>query len=231
MSPPGADPGREAADAGRPVDRNLIALLEDVITELQASYPVTTETGETFEVELPRWQYKPVSNYLRLPDGQLARFAPPDQVAAEMARLTGELGSPEFAGLHPVVQATYAHYALTAVHPFADGNGLRARTVASIYLMRAYPLPPLIFADQWPGYYQALRAATQGLTGRRSPGFSPPPRSGRLTSRRACSRRQLSCWESSGAVRAAAALRGRFWSARCTWRPRSGSCYGTALRG
>ena len=96
----------EAADAGRPVDVNLIALVEDVITELQGCHRVTTETGETFEVELPRWQYKPVSNYLRLPDGQLAVFPAPYQEAAEMARLTGELGSPEFAGLHPVVQAT-----------------------------------------------------------------------------------------------------------------------------
>jgi hypothetical protein len=152
----------EAAGTGRPVDVNLIAVLEDVITESQVSYTVTTETGENLEVELPRWQYKPVSNYLRLPDGQLAGFAPAGEVAAEMARLTGELGSPEFAALHPVAQAAYAHYGVTAVHPFADGNGRLARTVASIYLMRAYDLPLLIFADQWPGYYQALRAATQG---------------------------------------------------------------------
>ena len=161
----------EAAEAGRPVDLNLIAVLEDVITESQVSYPVTTETGDTFEVELPRWQYKPVSNYLRLPDGQLAGFTPADQVAAEMARLSGELGSPEFGALHPVLQAAYAHYALTAIHPYADGNGRLARTVASIYLMRAYGLPLLIFADQWPGYYQALRAATQGRDWRSLAGF------------------------------------------------------------
>jgi Fic family protein len=151
----------EAAEAGRPVDVNLIAVLQDMITESQVSYTVTTETGDTFEVDLPRWQYKPVSNYLRLPGGRLAAFAPVGVVAAEMARLTGELSSPGFAALHPVVQAAYAHYALTAIHPFADGNGRLARTVASVYLIRAYGLPLLVFADQWPGYYQALNAATQ----------------------------------------------------------------------
>ncbi len=153
--------GEVAAD-GRPVDINLIAVLQDMITESQVSYTVTTDQGQNVEVDLPRRQYKPVSNYLRLPDGELAAFAPASQVAAEMDRLAGELGSPAFTGAHPVIQAAYAHYALTAIHPFADGNGRLARTVASVYLIRAYGVPLLVFADQWPGYYAALLAATQG---------------------------------------------------------------------
>jgi hypothetical protein len=153
--------GEVAAD-GRPVDINLIAVLQDMITESQVSYTVTTEHGQNVEVDLPKWQYKPVSNYLRLPDGGLAAFAPADMVAAEMDRLAGELGSPAFADAHPVIQAAYAHYALTAIHPFADGNGRLARTVASVYLIRAYGVPLLVFADQWPGYYAALLDATQG---------------------------------------------------------------------
>jgi hypothetical protein len=155
----------EAAADGREVDVKLIAVLQDMITESQVSYTVTTDEGETVEVDLPKGQYKPVSNYLRRPDGRLAAFAPADQVAAEMDRLAGELGSAAFAGLHAVVQAAYAHYALTAIHPFADGNGRLARTIASIYLFRSYGLPLLVFADQWPGYYQALREATQGRRG------------------------------------------------------------------
>ncbi|HUD36909.1 MAG TPA: Fic family protein [Streptosporangiaceae bacterium] len=155
----------EAATAGRAVDVQLIAVLQDVITKTQVSYTVTTDQGDSVEVALPRGQYKPVSNYLRQPDGRLAAFAPADQVAAEMDRLVGELGSAAFAGLHPVVQAAYAHYALTAIHPFADANGRLARTVASIYLIRFCGLPLLVFADQWPGYYQALREATQRRRG------------------------------------------------------------------
>ena len=42
---------------------------------------------------------------------------------------------------HPAVQAAYAHYALTAIHPFADGNGRLARTVASVFLMRSAGVP------------------------------------------------------------------------------------------
>src|SRR5215467_32470 len=153
----------EVAAAGRPVDINLIAVLQDVITESQATYTVTTEAGVNVEVDLPRRQYKPVSNYMPLPSGGLAVFAPAGRVAEEMDRLTAELASAAFAGLHPAGQAAYAHYALTAIHPFADGNGRLARTIASIFLFRAVGVPLLIFADQWPAYYQSVGYHAQGV--------------------------------------------------------------------
>ena len=149
----------EVAADGRAVTENLMAVLQDVITESQSTYTVTTDQGRNVEVELPRRQYKPVSNYLVLPHGRLAVFAPAGGVAAEMQRLASELASPEFNGLHPAVQAAYAHYAITAIHPFADGNGRLARVVASIFLIRSAGVPLLVFADQWPSYYQALEAA------------------------------------------------------------------------
>lgn len=158
----------EFAADGRAVTANLIAVLQDVITESQASYMVSTNEGRTVEVDLPRRQYKPVSNYLALPHGRLAVFAPASRVADEMERLTSELASVEFASLHPAVQAAYAHYALTAIHPFADGNGRLARVVASIYMMRAVGVPLLIFADQWPAYYQALGFHDLGVAHRPS---------------------------------------------------------------
>lgn len=151
----------EAAVAGRRVDPHLMAVLQDVITEAQASYTVTTDRGEIVEVDLPRRQYKPVSNYVPLPRGGLMVFAPAPMVAAEMERLGNELGSVAFAALHPAVQAAYAHYALATIHPFADGNGRLARTVASVFLMRAADVPLIIFAEQWPAYYQALKLAQQ----------------------------------------------------------------------
>jgi prophage maintenance system killer protein len=151
----------EAATAGRSIDSHLIAVLQDVITESQVTYSVTTEHGDTVEVDLPRRQYKPVSNYLPLAGGRLAVFAPASMVAAEMERLSTELSSTSFTALHPAVQAAYAHYALTAIHPFADGNGRLARTVASIFLVRSTGVPLIVFAEQWSSYYQALNAATQ----------------------------------------------------------------------
>jgi hypothetical protein len=63
---------------------------------------------------------------------------------------------------HPVEQAAYAHYALTVVHPFADGNGRVARALASVYLYRSLSIPLVVFASQRLAYLAALAAADQG---------------------------------------------------------------------
>lgn len=152
----------DAAQAGRPVDENLIARLQDLIVESQDTYTVTVDGGDAREVELPRRQYKPVSNYLRRTDSELVPFAPASEVAVEMRRLTAEMASEAFARLHPVVQAAYTHLALIRVHPFADGNGRLARTLACLPLLREVGLPQLILADQWPAYVQALERWNEG---------------------------------------------------------------------
>src|SRR4029078_11301971 len=112
--------------------------------------------------ELPRRQYKSVSNFLVRADEKVMRFAPANQVADEMRRLTAELASDAFARLHPVVQSTYSHSALIRVHPFPDGNGRLARTLSCMPLLRAVGLPLLILADQWPAYTRALRRWDDG---------------------------------------------------------------------
>lgn len=153
----------DAAAAGRALDEQLIALLQDMIVEAQHTYTVTVEDGSQREVQLPRRQYKSVSNYLRRPDfDDLVAFAPADRVAAEMQRLGEELASDAFAALHPVLRSAYLHRTLTHIHPFADGNGRLARTLASIPLLREVGLPQLLLADQWPAYARALKADDDG---------------------------------------------------------------------
>ncbi|HWU22391.1 MAG TPA: sulfotransferase [Nocardioides sp.] len=152
----------DAAEDGRAIDENLIALLQDMVVESQQTYTVTVEDGRKVEVDLPRRQYKPVSNYLRRPDFDLVAFAPAARVAAEMQRFVAELASEEFAALHPVLRSTYLHAVLTHIHPFADGNGRLARTLASIPLLHETGLPQLLLADQWPAYAQALKADDDG---------------------------------------------------------------------
>ncbi len=54
------------------------------------------------------------------------------------------------------------HVALTAIHPFTDGNGRVARAVASAVLQQAIGLPLLIYADQRERYIRSLEAADNG---------------------------------------------------------------------
>jgi hypothetical protein len=76
--------------------------------------------------------------------------------------LVDELSSEEFSSASPVLQAAYAHYAFVCIHPFADGNGRVSRALASVYLYRDPGIPLVIFADQKPGYIDALELADSG---------------------------------------------------------------------
>jgi len=60
------------------------------------------------------------------------------------------------------VQASYAHFALVNVHPFADGNGRVARALASVYSYRAASIPLVVFADRRRAYFDALERADEG---------------------------------------------------------------------
>ena len=66
--------------------------------------------------------------------------------------------------VHPVVMATWAHWALARVHPFVDGNGRIARLWQDLVLLRAKLSPAIIRLQDRDqnGYYDALSAADGG---------------------------------------------------------------------
>ena len=152
----------DAAAAGTPIDENLIAGIQDVITQTQTTFTVEIPGGKRVEVDLPHRQYKPVSNFAKFDDGRLVVFCPASRVPEEMHRFVRELSTPEFESSHPAIQAAFVHYGLTAIHPFADANGRLARVLASIFIYRSVGVPLLVFADQWPQYRRSQNDASDG---------------------------------------------------------------------
>jgi Fic family protein len=148
----------DAVTQSLPVNEVWIRRLHEVLTSPQHSYIVQTSVGPQ-EHPLPRGAYKEAPNHVRTADGSVHAYAPLDMTASEMGRLVEELRSARFEAAHPVAQASYAHYCLAAIHPFADGNGRVARAVASVYLYRAASIPLLVLDDQRDFYLQALEAA------------------------------------------------------------------------
>ena len=112
--------------------------------------------------ELEHGKYKGQENNVILADGSIHWYAPVLETPGEMHRLMEELRSPMFLASHPVLQAAFAHHALTAIHPFPEGNGRVARALASVFMYRAAGVPLVIFADQQTRYWDALAAADQG---------------------------------------------------------------------
>lgn len=151
----------DAATGQRAMSEMWIRSFHEVVCAAQATYPVKTEHG-TQQQELPRGTYKKHPNHIRKADGSNHSFAPVQDTPTEMYRLVEELRSDAFLAAHPAVQASYAHYSLTAVHPFADGNGRVARVLASVYFLRSVSLPFVLYADQKGPYLDALVAADEG---------------------------------------------------------------------
>ncbi len=150
----------DAATTLTPISEAWIRRLHEVVCAEQDTYAVRTPQGPQLH-ELRKGTYKRHPNHVVKADGSVHAFAPVEATPEEMHRLVEELRSEAFVVAHPVVQAAYAHYALAAIHPFADGNGRTARVLASVFLLRATSLPLVVWADQKGTYLDAL-ASTDG---------------------------------------------------------------------
>src|SRR3954466_14841475 len=154
----------DAATQDRPITEVWIRNLHETLCAPQKTYRVFTDLGWQ-EQELPKGQYKTRPNHVRLTDGTFHAYAPVDRVGDEIHRLIEQIRTPGFAAAHPVLQASYCHYAFVMIHPFADGNGRVARALASTFFYRAQSIPLVIFANQRPAYLDALALADRGDLG------------------------------------------------------------------
>lgn len=149
----------------RPVTEHVIRELHAMLCRSQDTFVVHTEVGPQ-ERALPKGEYKThPNNPTSLATGRVHHYAPPDMVSPEMGRLVGSLTTEEYRNAHPVVQAAYLHYALAAIHAFADGNGRVARALASVPLYRAIGIPLVVLHDMRDEYLDALAAADGGALG------------------------------------------------------------------
>ena len=157
----GYELARDLAESEVPIAEAWIRQLHTEVAEGIDTYWVLTPQGWQ-EQALPKGTYKRLPNHVLLQDGTKHAYAPVDRVSDEMQRLVAELRKPEFNQAHPILQASYAHYALVVVHPFADLNGRAARALASTFLLQAQQIPLVIFADQRNEYLDALITADRG---------------------------------------------------------------------
>jgi Fic family protein len=151
----------DLATKAEPISEAAIRVLHEEVCRAQATYRVMTAVGPQ-EQALTKGRYKVLPNHVRSRDGADHPYAPVDVTPAEMARLVGELRGEEFMAAHPVIQASYAHYCLVVIHPFADGNGRVARALASAFTYRAISMPIVILSEHKEVYLDALEAADSG---------------------------------------------------------------------
>lgn len=148
--------------AQRELGTSYIKELHATLTANQSHVDAIDPMGRSVQVPLRRGKYKRRPNSPREPDGRVHEYCPPEQVASEMDQLIAMHRRHQSESVAPEVQAAWLHHRFTQIHPFQDGNGRVARTLATLVLLKAGSLPLVVTNDQRADYINALRTADHG---------------------------------------------------------------------
>ena len=111
-------------------------------------------------------QYRRVPVVVGVPATGEVVYRPPawEDVPGLVTDLVAWLNSPQAAALMPMLEAGIAHYELVRIHPFVDGNGRTARSLATLTLARrGFDTKRFFALDEYynqdrASYYEALRS-------------------------------------------------------------------------
>lgn len=137
---------------------NKILLREPFYTD------ALTPEGQPTRKKIVPGKYKSTPNHVRLPNGEIFRFAEPEEVGPMMKELL-EWYHEQGMMLHPLETAAILHYRLVRIHPFDDGNGRVARLLMNYHLMRSGYPPAIIKSEEKRRYLDALHEADSGNLG------------------------------------------------------------------
>ncbi|MDE0231227.1 MAG: Fic family protein [bacterium] len=144
----------------RPLTTSFVKELHALITRTQLFYDATDALGRSVRTKLEHGKYKTLANNVRLADGSLYMFAPPEQVSGEIERLIEWYRGMDH--IHPVVSASWLHHRFVQIHPFQDGNGRVARAL-TLFSLEKNKFPPIVVdRENRDSYLEALDQADHG---------------------------------------------------------------------
>lgn len=136
--------------------------LHALLTRHQDTCDGVDSLGRRVQVPLEHGTFKRWPNNPTRMNGSVHEYCPPDQVGSEMERLVALHRTHEEAGVPPEVEAAWLHHRFTQIHPFQDGNGRVARSLATLVLIRAGWFPIVVSRDDQLKYILHLEAADGG---------------------------------------------------------------------
>ncbi|MCS6266497.1 MAG: Fic family protein [Vampirovibrio sp.] len=148
-------------DEQRLLTLSFIKELHQALMQHQTTTQAVDSQGTIFETELI------IGDWKRLPNnpskgGNTYYYCPPEQVVSQMERLLELYLGYLAEGVHPVVLSAWLHHRFTQIHPFQDGNGRMARTLATIVLVKYQYFPLVIDRDNRDDYLSVLESADKG---------------------------------------------------------------------
>lgn len=146
----------------RPLSTSYVKELHQALTRHQKTCDAYDQFGNLQQVALLRGEWKKGTNNPSREDGVAHCYCPPEQVQSEMDRLIELHLRHVEAQVPPEIEAAWLHHRFTQIHPFQDGNGRVARTLASLIFLRDNWFPLTIDRDQRIPYIDALEEADKG---------------------------------------------------------------------
>ncbi|ADG69737.1 filamentation induced by cAMP protein Fic [Planctopirus limnophila DSM 3776] len=146
----------------RPLGVSFIRELHQVLMAHQQTYLAVDQFGNRGPRQLKLGDWKTWPNHVDLPGGGRFEYCPPEQVASELDQLVEWHRQHLDAGVPPDIEAAWLHHRFTLIHPFEDGNGRVARTLATMVLLKGRWLPMVIDRKEKPQYIDAIRKADNG---------------------------------------------------------------------
>ena len=145
----------------RPLTEHFIRGMHAQFTTHQEYTDAMTPDGKTIRVPLLRGEYKKWPNNPSRTNGVVHEYCPPEIAQEEMERLvTWYQQAPDDTPVE--VLSAWLHHRFTQIHPFQDGNGRVARTLASLVFMKAGVFPLVIRDSDRKDYIGALEEADEG---------------------------------------------------------------------
>lgn len=145
-------------DEQRLLTLSFIKELHQALMQHQTTTQAVDSQGTIFETALITGDWKRLQNNPSK-GGNTYYYCPPEQVVSQMERLLELYHAYVAEGVHPVVLSAWLHHRFTQIHPFQDGNGRMARTLATIVLVKYQYFPLVIDRDKRDDYLSALESA------------------------------------------------------------------------
>ena len=148
----------------RQITTSYIKELHAALVQNQHTATGVDKDGNRREVPLIKGDYKKHPNNPTRPDGKVHEFCPPEHVNSEMDNLIRMHGEHAAKNIAPEVSAAWLHHRFIQIHPFQDGNGRVARSLASLVFMRAGGFPMTIrdAGNEREKYIDSLESADKG---------------------------------------------------------------------
>lgn len=145
----------------RQLSTSYIKQIHQALTHHQETTTARDSLWRLVEMPLLRGEWKRLPNNPTREDGSVHEYCPPEQTASEMDRLIEIHQRHLRQAVPPEVEAAWLHHRFTQIHPFQDGNGRVARTLASLVFLRSSQFPLVVHRDDRAWYIECLEQADE----------------------------------------------------------------------